>query len=159
MYFNLDSCFSAKTLKKLHSLPHALNDFHMLSIRKSKLKSYIVFFGKPLELSVPMGNTQDMIYSAFWATLQTYCEMGISARRCTLILCAACLLLTPFCHSTLSQRNILSFWNWSLSFQVSSLPLLTVVLQNKIEECKFLLHLFYLLSYDMLSQWKGKHSF
>lgn len=58
-----------------------------------------MFFGKPLELSVPMENTQDMIYSAFWATLQTYCEMAISPKRCTLVLCAACLLPIPFCHS------------------------------------------------------------
>lgn len=45
--------------------------------------------------------------------------------------------------STLSLRNILSFWNWSLSFQVSSLPLFSVVPQKKIDECKFFLHLFY----------------
>lgn len=60
--------------------------------------------------------------------------------------------------STLSLRNILSFWNWSLFFQVSSLPLFSVVLRNEIGECKFLLHVFYLLSYGMFCPWKGKCS-
>lgn len=60
--------------------------------------------------------------------------------------------------SALFLRDVLSFWNWSLSFQVSSLPSFSVVLQNKIEECKFFLHLFHLLSYDMFSHWKGKCS-
>lgn len=46
---------------------------------------------------VPTGNTWEHVLPC--ATLQTCCGMGIWLRRCTQVLYAACLLLTPFCCS------------------------------------------------------------
>lgn len=61
------------------------------------------------------------------------------------------LLSAVLSTSTLSLRDILSFWNWSFSFQVSSLPPFSVILQHNIEECESLSHLLSLLSYDAFS--------
>lgn len=85
---------------------------------------------------------------------------GYSAEGCTQVLCAAHLLLTPSAvlrTSSLSLRNLLSFWNWPYPSQVSSLPLFPVVLHNKGEECGFLPHLLSLLfSYNTFFCWKYK---
>lgn len=81
-----------------------------------------------------------------------------SAEGCTQVLRAAHLLLTPSAvlrTSSLSLRNLLSFWNWPYPSQVSSLPLFPVVLHNKGEEYGFLPHLLSLLfSYNTFFCWK-----
>ena len=80
--------------------------------------------------------------------------MGSQLRRGTLVLCAACLLLTPFCRPEylypFSEKYPLLL-KLIFSFQVSPLPLFSVDLQNKIEGCGFFSNHLPLLSYDTFS--------
>lgn len=73
---------------------------------------------------------------------------GDLPRSSVLHACSSLLSVDPSTPS-LSPRSLLSFWNGSFPFQGSSLPVFSVVLCHRVEECEFLPHLILcLLSYD-----------